>query len=222
MKKISIEDIRARFKNYNAIGESGYKHFAVLLPLVKVTEWSEKQPHILYEVRAEKLDRQPGEVCLPGGLIEEGETPIQAVLRETYEEIGIKPHEVDIICKLDSIHSTSGSQIHVFLGAIHKDAFENIRINEEEVSEVFTVPISELMTTSPEIYTSKIVQEPDPAFPYQKVTEGREYPWRSGTAQVPVYDVHARTLEGKTVPRIVWGLTGRITRQFIDYLKEVK
>lgn len=221
MSRISVDDIKAKFKNYNAIGEHGYRHFAVLLPIVKVTEWSEKQPHILYEVRAEKLDRQPGEVCFPGGLIERGETPLQAALRETREEIGIKPHEIDVVCKLDTIHSTSGSQIHVFLGILHRDAFEKIQINEE-VSEVFTVPVSELMTTSPELYTNKLVQEPDPAFPYKKVTEGKMYPWRNGTAQVPVYDVHARTLEGRTVPRIIWGLTGRMTKQFIEVLKEAK
>lgn len=221
MSQISIDDIKTKFKNYNAIGEHGYRHFAVLLPIVKVTECSEKQPHILYEVRAENLNRQPGEVCFPGGLIEKGETPLQAALRETHEEIGIKPYEIDIVCKLDSIHFTSGSQIHVFLGILQEDAFEKIKINEE-VSEVFTVPVSELMTTSPEIYTSNLVQEPDPEFPYSKVTGGKMYSWRNGSAQVPVYDVHARTQEGRAVPRIVWGLTGRITKQFIDVLKENK
>lgn len=220
MKAIDIDDIIAAFKSINSVGEHGYRHFSVLVPIVKGTEWSEEQPHILYEVRAAKLDRQPGEVCFPGGMIEEGETPLQSALRETYEETGIMPEEIEVICKLDSLHSTGGSKIHVFLGILDKDAFKKIQLNYEEVSEVFAVPVSELMMTMPELFTSRLIQEPDPSFPYDRITEGRIYPWRSGTLPVPVYDVNARTLEGINVSKIIWGLTGRITRQFIEVLKE--
>ena len=53
--------------------------FAVLVPLVEANG----ELHLLYEVRAATLQRQPGEVCFPGGRIEEGETAVQCALRET-------------------------------------------------------------------------------------------------------------------------------------------
>ena len=45
--------------------------YAVLVPLVE----RDGALHLLYEVRARMLRRQPGEVCFPGGRMEAGETP---------------------------------------------------------------------------------------------------------------------------------------------------
>jgi len=59
--------------------------FAVLVPLVEL----EGALHLLYEVRAATLQRQPGEVGVPGGRIEEGETAPECALRETQEEVGV-------------------------------------------------------------------------------------------------------------------------------------
>ena len=47
----------------------GRRSYAVLVPLVE----REDGIHVLYEVRALTLRRQPGEVCFPGGHIEAGE-----------------------------------------------------------------------------------------------------------------------------------------------------
>ena len=54
---------------------------------------------------------------------------------------------------------------------------------------------------------STLVQD----FPYGEVTGGAPYKWRNGRAPVPVYD----ELDGN----VIWGLTARITKRFIDALK---
>jgi len=59
--------------------------YAVLVPLVE----REGKLRLLYEVRAQGMKRQPGEVCFPGGRMEPGEDPIACALRETQEELGI-------------------------------------------------------------------------------------------------------------------------------------
>ena len=216
MSKINTDDIRKTFKGYEAAGEHGFRHFAILVPILQIRAKDQctYEPQLLYEVRAAKLDRQPGEICFPGGLIEPRETPLQAALRETEEEVGIPREDIEIAAKLDSVYSTSGSQIHCYLGIIRQET--STVINRDEVAEIFTVAIDELMKTAPEIFENRLVQEPDPDFPYERVTAGKMYPWRTGISPVPVYDVKDTT--GKS--RIIWGLTGRITKQFIEILNE--
>ena len=48
--------------------------YAVLVPLVERPEGL----CLLYEVRADTLGRQPGEVCFPGGRLEPGEDAVSA------------------------------------------------------------------------------------------------------------------------------------------------
>lgn len=187
------------------VGEKGYHHFSVLVPVIQGED-----PEILYEVRAQKLNRQPGEICFPGGMIEEGETPEQCALRETFEEVGIPEDGIEILCELDQIHSTAGSALHSFLGIVSREAFEKMEPCELEVAEVFTVPVSVLLQEEPEIYTNRLTQEIDEDFPYDKITGGKMYPWRSGTVPVPAYYIG---------DRVIWGLTGRITRQLMEVLK---
>ena len=63
---------------------------AVLIPLVeKEGEWS-----ILFEVRQTGI-RQGGEICFPGGRIEEHETVEEAAVRETSEELLISPEKIE-------------------------------------------------------------------------------------------------------------------------------
>ncbi|MGN0701923.1 MAG: NUDIX hydrolase [Lentihominibacter sp.] len=208
MTVIDIRKIEKAFEGYAAAGENGFKHFAVLLPLCERSGKIE----LLYEVRAAGLDRQPGEICFPGGLIEKGETPLECALRETEEEIGVRSDSIRIISGLDSVFSAGGSQIHCYLGVLN---FEEVKISKDEVDEVFTVPVEEMIKAEPEIYESIMRQEPDPEFPYDRVTGGKMYPWRDGKAPVPVYDIE----DSGGARRIIWGLTGRMTKQFLEVLK---
>ena len=235
--KYTLQNLRSTFADRTPVGESEFRHFAVLVPIVttnatfvpgyNVTQNATFQPGtnvaLLYEVRAAKLDRQPGEICFPGGLIEEGETPLECALRETFEETGIRPENVEVLGKLDRIYSTSGSCIHAFVGVVNTsggaeaagmsadDFVDSLNYSRDEVAEIFTVPIEDLAACEPEMYYSRLVQEPDPGFPYDRVTGGEMYPWRSGKSPVPVYDVNGR---------IIWGLTGRITKEFLQVICE--
>ena len=204
----TLKDIKERFDHHVPIGECWAKHFAVVLPLVDLDDGA--GPRILYEVRAQKLDRQPGEVCFPGGQIEEGETPLEAAIRETEEELGICRGAVEIITELVTICTRAGSQIHCFIGIIDKDDFKSMTVSRAEVDEIFTVPVEDLMNTECEVYWNVLRELPTKNFPYDRVNSGEAYKWKDGKAPVPVFDVNER---------IIWGLTGRMTREFIEVMR---
>jgi 8-oxo-dGTP pyrophosphatase MutT (NUDIX family) len=54
----------------------------------------DQHPHIVLTVRSHTLDRHGGQVSLPGGVIELGETPEQAAFREAREEVGLSGDRV--------------------------------------------------------------------------------------------------------------------------------
>ena len=205
---IQTDDIREKLKNHTPIGEHWAHHYAVILPVVECGDG--KGPHILYEVRAQDLDRQPGEVCFPGGQIEDGETPLEAAVRETEEELGICRDEIEIAAELVTICTRAGSQIHTFVGIIGETAFAKMKVSGDEVAEVFTVPLEDLMNTECEIYWNPLKEVPTEDFPYDRVTSGEAYKWKDGRAPVPVFDVNGR---------IIWGLTGRMTKEFLEVMR---
>jgi 8-oxo-dGTP pyrophosphatase MutT (NUDIX family) len=66
---------------------SRLRHAAGLLLVFPI----EDRAHVVLTVRSQGLGRHSGQVSLPGGVIEPGETIEQAALREAHEEIGLDP-----------------------------------------------------------------------------------------------------------------------------------
>lgn len=52
---------------------------------------------VLLTRRTLTVDQSPGEICLPGGHLEEGETAIDAALREVEEEVGIPKQHITVL-----------------------------------------------------------------------------------------------------------------------------
>lgn len=181
--------------------------YAVLVPLV-LREGEE--PALLFEVRARTLRRQPGEVCFPGGKARRGESPEQCALRETEEELGIPPSVVDMIGPLDFIAHQSGFLLHPFLGKVRARADHPLRPNPAEVEETFLVPVS-FFQTPPQVYTYTLDPSVGDDFPYELVGVSRDYPWRGGKVEVPIYRYENHT---------IWGLTARITHSLFQEFED--
>lgn len=68
-------------------------------------------------VRARGLARHAGQISLPGGAADEGETIVAAALREASEEIGVDPAVVRVIGELTPVHVlVSGFTLHPVVG----------------------------------------------------------------------------------------------------------
>ena len=181
--------------------------FAVLVPLVQ----REDGLHVLYEVRALTLRRQPGEVCFPGGHIEVGETPEQCALRETEEELGIPMEKIRVLGRLDFIAHRANFIMYPILALIDGETADRMNICEAEVGETFEVPLSHLLTTEPIEYDYELIPTPARNFPYEILNIPRDYKWQIGSENVPVYPWQGHA---------IWGLTGRITRHLVRMVRQ--
>lgn len=122
----------------NKYGESDAQRgeFAVMAPLVM----KDGKIHLLFEVRAMNMRRQPGEICFPGGRIESEESPSECVVRETGEELGIPSKRVRLLGSIGNMRSLLNEDINVYIGEIKDYEHIGLDINPAEVHEVFTAP----------------------------------------------------------------------------------
>jgi 8-oxo-dGTP pyrophosphatase MutT (NUDIX family) len=118
---------------------------AVLAPLVVLPE-----PTLVFTVRAPGLSRHAGEVSFPGGLLDEGETPVAAALRETFEEIGIVSSDVEVIGALPPVNtSVSGILVIPFVGMVERPpAFT---VSDAEITKVLSFPVVTLARIEREV-----------------------------------------------------------------------
>ena len=120
---------------------------AILVPVVR----DKDEPALLMEVRSLNV-RQPGEVCFPGGHIEAGENCIDTALRETYEELGILPSSVNVLQRMEPEWHKEKKYVYPVLAEIDPFEPESLLLRREEVSEVFTMPFSWLLSHEPAVY----------------------------------------------------------------------
>lgn len=158
------------------------RHAAVLCLLIP----SENELEIVLTVRSESLNSHKGQISFPGGRMEENESYEETALRETYEEIGVSPENIQIIGRLSGLmmaHTNVFVQPVIGVSDVRK--FE---INPDEVAEVFTVPLRRLLT--------------DKHFNMSDETI------RGVEMEIPQWDIHP------TVP--LWGATAMMLSELVE------
>lgn len=93
--------------------------------------------------RASGLRRHAGQWALPGGRMEEGETPEQTALRELEEEVGLNLDPGAVIGRLDDFATRSGFLIKVVVAWGGTGAA--LAANPEEVASIHRIPLTEFM-----------------------------------------------------------------------------
>ena len=107
----------------------------------------EHGPSIPLTVRASGLRRHAGQISLPGGATDEGETLVQAALREAHEEIGVDPAHVRILGELTPVHVlVSGFTLYPIVGIT--DDRPSFDPAAHEVEEVIEVSVEDLQDAS--------------------------------------------------------------------------
>lgn len=184
------------------------KKYSVLIPLIKINDkWG-----LIYELRANSLRTQPGEISFPGGRVETGETYREAAIRETIEELRIERENIDCIGELDYLVSYANITIHCFLAIINGITVDKIHPNPYEVDHIFTVDVNFFLENEPDKYYLDLVTVDNDEFPYNLIPNGRKYKWRRGVNSVLFY---------KYNEYIIWGYTAKMTKQLANIIKEI-
>lgn len=109
---------------------------AVLLAITR----NEAEPALLLTQRAQHMNSHSGEVALPGGKWERHDINLeQTALRETWEEVGLKPDAVEVMASLPTVVTGQGVSVAPYVGLI--DEGVSLTANEDELDAMFYVPL---------------------------------------------------------------------------------
>jgi 8-oxo-dGTP pyrophosphatase MutT (NUDIX family) len=143
---------------------------------------------VLLTKRAPDLPTHAGQVSLPGGAVDPGESIEDAALREAEEEVGLARAGVGLIGRLTPLHiPVSGFVLHPVVGVA--PARPAMRPEPGEVERIIEAPVAQLL---------------DPARHHRvsRVRDGYEF-------EMPYFD-----LDGEQV----WGATAMVLAEFAAVL----
>src|SRR5689334_9037500 len=148
--------------------------------------------HVALTVRGSGLRNHTGQVSLPGGAVEAGETFEAAALREAQEEIGVDPSMVEVLGRLTPLHiPVSGYLLYPVVGSTSmRPAFQRA---EWEVARIIEAPVSVLC---------------DPGV-IKREMRTRSVKGQSVDVNVPYYDIDGEK---------VWGATAMVLSEFCAIL----
>lgn len=184
-----IETIRRLLQEYRPVRlpAAGRPLAAVLLLLYE----QEGILHVLFTKRTELVEHHKGQISFPGGSYEPDDGDLRyTALRETFEEIGVNPEDVEIIGELDDIVTNSNFLVSPYVGRLKRLGPYPFVSNTQEVAEILHVPLDHLLE---EANIIEQVQE------------------REGEVVV----VHSYRFGD----HLIFGATARIMRSLLDLLK---
>lgn len=168
----------------DAVAVDGRQPSAVLVLVIG----AETKPELVFTRRAWHLRSHTGEISFPGGRFEQGDVDLTATaLRESHEEIGLDPGEVEVIGELDRLTTVSSPALIVpYVGTVNGEP--TMVGSPDEVDAIIRVPVAELL--QPDIYRCEI------------------WPWPGGgEIEITFFELVGDTL---------WGATARMVRNFLE------
>ncbi len=163
---------------------------AVLIPILCEGE----QWRLLFIRRTDQVQDHKGQVSFPGGAFEPVDTGLEATaLRETDEEIGISPQDIQVLGRMPVFATVSGYAVTPVVGQIPWPI--PLKLAPAEVSRVFTIPVEWLAN--------------------QANWSERPYTRSNGRTEKVIFYEH---FDGE----LLWGITAKITIDFLELMGLIK
>lgn len=182
-------------------GEQKLNHFekipknAVSCSVLILLQLRKEIPSVLITLRSSHLSTHQGQLSFPGGKIEPFETPEQAALRETFEEVGLNPNKITLIGRLSSFYmSHTNMAIQPVVGVLEPNSDAEFNLNKNEVDEAFWISLH--MISAEESILTELWNLRDLEF------------------KVPFWKVHSE------VP--LWGATAMMLAELVEIYQEFR
>jgi 8-oxo-dGTP pyrophosphatase MutT (NUDIX family) len=185
-RKRLIDAIRRELAAHrpHRIEPAGRPRAAVLILLYS----KEGEEHVLFTLRTERVAHHKGQISFPGGAADADDAGLRVTaLRETFEEVGVRPENVEILGEMDEMPAISGFVVTPFVGVVTSSAPIVFEGHPQEVEEILEVPLRHLM---------------DKANTYQEL---RQVGGREVLTDCYRFGEH-----------VIWGLTARMLTEFLD------
>lgn len=164
------------------------RHAAVLVLLIE----NEQGYDVLLTTRAAHLRHHAGQVSFVGGRIEVSETAVQAALREANEEIGLNPDDVMILGAMPDYQTITGFCVTPIVAVMSASLWQvqAIRIDAQEVAQMFTVPLRTLFDRAQvRVHTFEYAEK---SRVFLSITHGEFFIWGASMAMLHNFDLILR------------------------------
>lgn len=151
--------------------------------------------HVPLTVRGAGLRHHTGQVSLPGGRLDDGETVEQGALREAHEEVGVVPADVEILGRLTPLAIVVSSHLlHPVVGVTARRP--DFVLAAHEVERLIEIPVARLRHPGTVAWEQRDRLHPP-----------------NGVMDVPYFGIaDAR----------VWGATAMVLAEFLALVDEVE
>jgi 8-oxo-dGTP pyrophosphatase MutT (NUDIX family) len=146
-------------------------------------------PMLVFAKKTEDVPHHKGQFSFPGGVMRaDDQSPVEAALREAWEEIGLETADVEVLGLFDDVPTTVTNFVITPVLALARTE-PRFRPDGREIERVLEIPLAHLL-------------EP---------TAFREEQWeREGVQRAVLFVSYGED--------VVWGTTGRILHEVLDAL----
>lgn len=150
-------------------------------------------PHIVFQKRTDRVRDHKGQISFPGGAMDPGDEDVLfCALRETHEEIGVAPADVDVLGRVDDMITISNFLVTPYVGWLSRYPY-GWKFSDEEVAYLLEVPVPHLL-------------DPDNFVADRRVINGQEH-------ILPAYQF------GED---LIWGATARMLSNFLEVYGQIR